>query len=63
VGVQLRHLIGVDHVMWSSDFPHTETDWPNSRRTIEVSFKDVPDHERHRMLAQNAVEFFHLDAA
>jgi predicted TIM-barrel fold metal-dependent hydrolase len=62
VGVQMRHLIGVDRVMWSSDFPHTETDWPNSRRTIEISFKNVPEHEKHRMLAQNAVEFFHLDA-
>jgi predicted TIM-barrel fold metal-dependent hydrolase len=56
----MRHLIGVDHVMWSSDFPHTETDWPNSRRTIERSFKDVPERERHQMLAKNAVEFFHL---
>ena len=61
VGVKMRHLIGVDHVMWSSDFPHTETDWPNSRRTIEHSFKDVPEHEKHQMLAKNAVEFFHLD--
>jgi len=60
VGVQMRHLIGVEHVMWSSDFPHTETDWPNSRRTIEHSFKDVPERERHQMLAKNAVEFFHL---
>jgi predicted TIM-barrel fold metal-dependent hydrolase len=58
----MRHLIGVDRVMWSSDFPHTETDWPNSRRTIEISFKNVPEHEKHRMLSQNAVEFFHLDA-
>ncbi len=62
VGVKMRHLIGVDKIMWASDFPHTETDWPNSRRTIELSFKDVPAAETQQMLAGNCIEFFHLDA-
>lgn len=62
VGVQMRHLVGVDHVMWSSDFPHTETDWPHSQRTIDHSFKDVPVAETRKMIAGNAIEYFHLDA-
>ena len=61
MGVKVRHMIGVDHVMWSSDFPHTETDWPNSGRNIKINFKDVPENEKHQMLADNAVEFFHLN--
>jgi len=61
VGVQLRHLIGVERVMWSSDFPHTETDWPHSQRTIDESFKDVPADETRKIIAGNAIEFFHLD--
>jgi predicted TIM-barrel fold metal-dependent hydrolase len=47
--------------MWGSDFPHSAGDWPNSRRVIEEIFKGVPEDERRRMLAGNAVEFFHLE--
>jgi uncharacterized protein len=62
VGVQLRHLVGLDHILWASDFPHTETDWPNSKGTIDVNFKGVPEAEKYRMLAGNAIDYFHLDA-
>jgi len=61
-GVSQRHRIGVDHVMWESDFPHSPTDWPYSQETIEKNFVGVPEEERHMMLAGNAVGFFHLVA-
>ena len=60
-GVEMRYRIGVDHVMWWNDFPHSAGDWPHSRRVIEEMFAEVPEAERYRMLAGNAVEFFHLD--
>ena len=41
-----RHRIGVDRLMWSSDFPHSGSDWPNSWRTIDANFADVPRAER-----------------
>jgi predicted TIM-barrel fold metal-dependent hydrolase len=47
--------------MWESDFPHSATDWPNSRQTIEKNFAGVPEDERHQMLVGNAVRFFGLD--
>jgi len=28
IGVELRHKINVDRLMWGSDFPHQESDWP-----------------------------------
>lgn len=62
VGVRLRHDIGVDKLMWASDFPHAQGDWPNSRRVIDETFVGVPEDERYRMLAGNAIDFFHLDA-
>ena len=61
VGVQLRHQIGVDKIMWESDFPHPATDWPNSRETIRKNVAGVPEDEQHMMLAGNCVRFFHLD--
>ena len=35
--------------------------WPYSREVIEGSFAGVPDDERYRLLAGNAVDFFRLD--
>lgn len=60
-GVEMRHRVGVDRIIWGNDFPHSAGDWPNSRRVIEEIFKGVPEDERYRMLAGNAVEFFHLE--
>ena len=60
VGVRLRHEVGVDRIMWSTDFPHIESDWPNSMRIIQEMFADVPADETHKMVAGNVIEFFHL---
>ena len=61
-GVRIaRREMGVDKVMWANDFPHLESDWPNSKRVLEESFVDVPEDEQYKMVAGNAIEFFHLN--
>ena len=60
VGVELRHKINVDRLMWGSDFPHQESDWPESLKIIDKNFAGVPDDEKHKMVCGNAVEFFRL---
>jgi predicted TIM-barrel fold metal-dependent hydrolase len=59
----MRQEMGVDRVMWANDFPHLESDWPNSCKVIEECFAGVPDNERYEMIAGNAIRFFHLDGA
>jgi predicted TIM-barrel fold metal-dependent hydrolase len=54
-------MVGVDKIMWSTDFPHIVTRWPNSLKLVEEQFANVPDDEKTAMLAGNAVRFFHLD--
>jgi predicted TIM-barrel fold metal-dependent hydrolase len=62
VGVRtVRREMGVDRVMWATDFPHAETDFPHSRESIAETFAGVPPEERARMLAGNAIDYFHLD--
>ena len=42
VGVRIaRAELEIDKLMWASDFPHLESDWPNSRQVIEENFADV----------------------
>ena len=59
--VQNRHRIGVDRMLWSSDYPHITTDWPYSWKTVQATFHDVPDDERHAILAGNALRLFKFD--
>ncbi len=61
-GVSMRHAIGVDSLIWGSDFAHATGDWPESLKTVNETFVGVPEDERYKMLAGNAVAFFHLDA-
>ena len=61
VGMDLRHRMNLSHLMWSSDYPHSGSDWPNSRVTIERVFRDVPRDEVKRMLHTNCRELYRLD--
>jgi predicted TIM-barrel fold metal-dependent hydrolase len=61
-GVEMRHHVGVDRIMWSTDFPHQESEWPRSRAVLEKMMRGVPEPERRLMETDNCVEFFRLNA-
>lgn len=61
VGVEMRHHISVEHVIWATDFPHQESEWPNSMGIVQRNFAGVPDDEVRTMVQDNVVRFFHLD--
>jgi predicted TIM-barrel fold metal-dependent hydrolase len=60
VGLRLRHEVGVDRIMWSTDFPHVESSWPNSRQVLHQTLGEATEEERRKLTADNAVRFFHL---
>jgi uncharacterized protein len=53
-----RHAVGVERLMWSSDFPHGGSDWPNSVRVIHADFAGVPAAERDLVLGGNAQRLY-----
>jgi predicted TIM-barrel fold metal-dependent hydrolase len=57
-GVRNRHEVGVDNMMWSTDYPHHGNDWPMSRRVINETMAGVPPDEKARIVAGNAVRIF-----
>ena len=61
VGIELRHRLNLDHVMWSTDYPHTGSDWPNHRVTLERLFRGVPKSEVRKMLHGNCRALYRLD--
>jgi len=60
VGVQNRHAIGVDKMLWEGDYPHSDSNWPHSRKIMVDRFRDVPDEEVHRIVELNARELFNF---
>jgi predicted TIM-barrel fold metal-dependent hydrolase len=63
VGLELRHHLGSDHIMFATDFPHIESEWPHTRQALERYFADIPQPEREQICAGNAMRFFRLGAA
>ncbi|MCH2171061.1 amidohydrolase [Myxococcota bacterium] len=60
VGLRERDFIGVENIMWSSDYPHSETTWPNSKKLTDEWLIDVPEHDRRKILFENAEKLYHL---
>jgi predicted TIM-barrel fold metal-dependent hydrolase len=60
-GVASRHWIGVDNIMWSSDYPHTASTWPHSRDIITRDFKDVSEVEKRKIVRENAAQLYGFD--
>ena len=60
-GMKLRDEIRVDRLVWGSDFPHQESDWPNSHDILDANFANLPEEEVRLMAGGNVARFLHLD--
>ena len=60
-GLRNRDLIGVECLQWSSDYPHSGTDWPNSQTSIANQMRDIPEDEATLIVAGNAARHYGLD--
>jgi predicted TIM-barrel fold metal-dependent hydrolase len=60
---ELRYDIGVDCIMWGSDYPHPEGSWPCTKEQLSETFHDLPQDEIAAMLGGNAARFYGVDTA
>lgn len=61
--VAARHEIGLDRLMFATDFPHIESTWPNTHDYIRATMDSIPVEEARAILGENAIEFYGLDRA
>lgn len=59
--VKWREDIGVEHILWATDFPHAACDWPLSMDLVDRMFAGVPANEKYAMCAGNAIKFYKLN--
>ena len=58
---RLRYEIGVDTIMWGSDYPHPEGTWPFTKESLRHTFAGNSADEVRRMLGANAARAYHFD--
>jgi len=59
-GIDSRYDLGVDKIMWETDFPHNTSTYPDSWKAIEHVLALVPEEERRQILWQNAARLYEL---
>lgn len=62
VGVQSRQFIGVDRMMWSSDYPHQASSWPNSQAVVARDFADASPEDIFKITRGNVARLYGFDA-
>ncbi len=56
--VELRHVIGVDHIMVESDYPHADSTWPDTQAVLDKTLGSLPEDELRKIAYQNAAKLF-----
>ena len=59
-GVKNRYDIGVDNLTFEVDYPHSDSNWPNTRRRATEVFQEVPDDEVELIVETNARKLFNF---
>ncbi|ROO85028.1 putative TIM-barrel fold metal-dependent hydrolase [Actinocorallia herbida] len=61
VGVQLRHMIGIDNIAWECDYPHSDSSWPNAPEELMAVSEGVSAEDLNKITYQNAMRWYSFD--
>jgi predicted TIM-barrel fold metal-dependent hydrolase len=59
-GVENRHRLGVDNLLWATDYPHPDSTWPESQKVLETHLRGVPVEEARQIIGGNAARLYGL---
>ena len=62
-GVRNLDVIGVDNVMIETDYPHSDSTWPNSLEHVTKQLAGLSEDDRHKIMRGNAEQLFHFTPA
>ena len=61
VGIRERDIIGVDNMLWGSDYPHIESTFPRSRQILERILVDCTEEEKAKIASGNAARIYRFN--
>ena len=56
--IDTRHRIGVENIMFETDYPHGDGTWPDTQLLVEKVWGHLPEDEVRMMLCENAAKLF-----
>jgi predicted TIM-barrel fold metal-dependent hydrolase len=59
-GLEVRHSIGIDNIMFEGDYPHSDSNFPASREKLAAALHDVADDEAAAIAERNARRLFNF---
>ena len=51
-------VLGADSCMWASDYPHTDSTFPNSRAVIDETLSVLTPEDRHKVTGTNCAHLY-----
>jgi predicted TIM-barrel fold metal-dependent hydrolase len=60
-GLASLDVIGVDTVTFETDYPHSDSTWPHTKKVAEEIMKDLPQEQVDKICRTNAIRMLHLD--
>jgi predicted TIM-barrel fold metal-dependent hydrolase len=57
----MRYDIGVENMMFGSDYPHVEGTWPRTYDWVRATLGGIPEHEQRLILGENAARLYGFD--
>lgn len=60
LGTDLIPLLGADRCMWASDYPHTDSTFPESQRVIAETLGALPAEDVRKLTVTNCAELYRL---
>ncbi len=53
-----RHAIGVENLLFESDYPHGDGTWPDTQQVMENMLGDLPVEEIRKITHENAAALY-----
>ncbi len=60
-GLESLHRIGVDNVTFETDYPHTDSTWPDTQKIFREQIVDLDDETVYKVARGNAIRMLRLD--
>jgi predicted TIM-barrel fold metal-dependent hydrolase len=60
IGIKLLDDVGVENVMWGSDYPHPDGIFPDSQAYLQRELGHVPEPIRRKIVCENAARLYGL---
>ncbi|MCB0953542.1 MAG: amidohydrolase family protein, partial [Microthrixaceae bacterium] len=60
-GLESLDSVGVDNITFETDYPHTDSTWPNTKEVAEKMMADLSPEVIYKIVRGNAIEMLSLD--